>query len=587
MSAPGLNSRIAIIADDEELGRLLLAESVAAVGLESLSFADGPEALAAARAHDVAIVLLDVDMPGLDGNEVCRRLRAEARFSSVPIVIVTGHQDSDAIRSAFEAGATDFISKPVNWALLPRRLEYILRNAAAAEHIERLAYHDTLTGLPNRQRCMELMGAMFETATRANESVAVIYLDLNSFKRVNDTFGHSVGDEVLRTVAGRLTSTVANFSAQETRIEVARFGGDEFVILVRHALAHDVGMQIATACSAAFEQPIVYDSLEFYSAPSIGIAVYPADGADVATVLKHADTAMYQAKSGAAGFIASYAPAMSSRLRDWLELEARLRHAVHDDRLTLLYQPKFNLLDGRIVGVEALLRWRDEEYGDIAPTRFIEIAEDSGLILDLSAWVVRSACRQLRKWLDRGIRIPIAINCSGKELLHGNPARVVEMEAAAADVPTSLIEIEITESLLVKASTTVKNVLQRLRQLGCRIALDDFGTGYSSLAYITRFPPDRIKIDKAFVRDVDQSASDAAIANAILSLAKSLNLIVTAEGVERPGQLEWFRARGCQEVQGFLLSGPLTPAELERRYFAKSEEPAEPLWQDALRSNRG
>ncbi len=299
--------------------------------------------------------------------------------------------------------------------------------------------------------------------------------------------------------------------------------------------------------------------------------MYPDDGADVGTVLKHADTAMYQAKSGAAGPIATYAPAMSNRLQHWLELEAKLRRAVDNDLLTLVFQPKFSLQDNRLVGVEALLRWCDDEYGDISPTRFVEIAEDSGLIIDMSAWVVRAACRQLRKWLDLGFKIPVAINCSGKELLHGDPARVIETEAAAAGVPTSLIEVEITESLLVKDSVTVKNVLQRFRQLGCRIALDDFGTGYSSLAYITRFPPDRIKIDKAFVRDVDRSASDAAIANAILSLAKSLSLTVTAEGVERPGQLEWLRARGCNEVQGYLLSQPLTPAELERRFLAPPE----------------
>jgi diguanylate cyclase (GGDEF)-like protein len=524
--------------------------------------------LAAARANDPEIVLLDIDMPVLDGNEVCRRLRAEPRFSTVPIVIVTGHQDSAAVRRAFEAGATDFISKPVNWALLPHRLEYILRNAAAAERIERLAYYDTLTELPNRRRCIDLLGSMFSAAERARESVAVVYLDLNNFKRVNDTFGHSVGDEVLLTVASRLMSTLAAFAAHHPDVLVARFGGDEFVVAVRGAEARDVAHTIAAACRDAFVEPIVYDSLEFYSAPSIGLAVYPDDGADVDTVLKHADIAMYQAKSGAAGPIAVYAPAMSNRLQHWLELEAKLRRAVDNDLLTLVYQPKFSLQDNRLVGVEALLRWCDDEYGDIPPTRFVEIAEDSGLILDMSAWVVRAACRQLRKWLDVGLRIPVAINCSGKELLHGDPARVIEGEAAAAGVPTSLIEVEITESLLVKDSTTVKSVLQRFRQLGCRIALDDFGTGYSSLAYITRFPPDRIKIDKAFVRDVDRSASDAAIANAILSLAKSLNLTVTAEGVERPGQLEWLRARGCNEVQGYLLSEPLSVAELERRFLS-------------------
>jgi EAL domain-containing protein (putative c-di-GMP-specific phosphodiesterase class I) len=272
-------------------------------------------------------------------------------------------------------------------------------------------------------------------------------------------------------------------------------------------------------------------------------------------------------------------------MRDWLELEAKLRRAVDGDLLTLMFQPKFNLEDKRLVGVEALLRWCDDEYGDIPPTRFIEIAEDSGLILDMSAWVVRTACRQLRKWLDRGLRIPVAINCSGKDLLHGDPARVIETEAATADVPTSLIEVEITESLLVKDSATVKSMLKRFRQLGCRIALDDFGTGYSSLAYITRFPPDRIKIDKVFVRDVDRSASDAAVANAILSLARSLNITVTAEGIERPGQLEWLRSRGCHEAQGFLLSEPLTPRDLERRFLSISQAPAEaPQPKDTRRS---
>jgi diguanylate cyclase (GGDEF)-like protein len=521
--------------------------------------------------EDVAIVLLDVDMPGMDGFSVCKRLRAESRLATVPIVMVTGHEDSAAINLAFEAGATDFISKPVNWALLPHRLKYILRNASAAERIERLAYFDSLTGLPNRQRCIETAERLFAEAAESQESVAVIYLDLNSFKRVNDTFGHSVGDAVLRTVAGNLTRALESFKAVHEHVTVARFGGDEFVILLRHHAARALAVEIAAACCAAFKDPIVYEGLEFYSAPSIGLAVYPDDGDDVATVLKHADTAMYQAKTGSAAAVAVYTAAMSSRLRDWLDLEARLRHAVQDNLLQLQFQPKFGLRDNRVAGVEALLRWCDAEYGDISPNRFVEIAEESRLIIDMGSWVVRAACRQLREWMDRGIAVPIAINVSAKELLHGDPARVVEVEALAAGVPTSMIEIEITESLLVKDSTVVRSALERLRQLGCRIALDDFGTGYSSLAYITRFPPDRIKIDKAFVHNVDRSASDAAIANAILSLGASLNLIVTAEGIERPGQLEWLRARGCHEVQGFLLSRPLGARELEQQFLQDAD----------------
>jgi diguanylate cyclase (GGDEF)-like protein len=669
----------AIIADDEELGRLLMAESAAGSGLEPLTFDNGQAALDAALSREVAIILLDVDMPGMDGYSVCRRLRAEPRLATIPIVMVTGHEDAAAIGHAFEAGATDFISKPVNWALLPRRIEYILRNAAAvralaervsqvntlveaipdtlwvvtpdgnirwspnagptdatgaavlapperlpealesirrtaqdglqrklayreddpsglhrsfelrfnrreggdvvvlrqdtsertaaAEHIERLAYFDPLTSLPNRQRCIETAERLFGEAAASQQSVAVIYLDLNSFKRVNDTFGHSVGDAVLRTVAGKLALTLERFQAGCEHLSVARFGGDEFVILLRDAGARALAIQIADACAVKLQEPIEYGGLEFFSGPSIGLAVYPDDGADVATVLKHADTAMYQAKTGAAGSVAVYCPAMSSRLRDWLELEGRLRRAVQTDLLGLQFQPKFRLSDNRVVGVEALIRWCDADHGDISPVRFIEIAEDSGLIIDLGSWVVRAACRQLRKWLDRGIAVPVAVNVSAKELLFGDPARVVETEAAAFGVPTTLIEIEITESLLVKDSATVRSALEKLRQLGCRIALDDFGTGYSSLAYITRFPPDRIKIDKAFVNNVDRSASDGAVANAILSLGKSLNLIVTAEGIERTGQLEWLRARGCNEVQGFLLSRPLSAQDLENRYL--------------------
>jgi diguanylate cyclase (GGDEF)-like protein len=558
---------VAIIADDEETGRMLLAESVEQVGLAPLAYDNGKDALDAVLQYGAAIVLLDVEMPGLDGYAVCRRLRGDPRFATTPIVMVTGHEDPTAIGLAFDAGATDFMAKPVNWALLPRRLEYILRNAATAERIEKLAYFDALTGLPNRQRCLETAERQFALAAQSGEEVAVIYQDLNSFKRINDTFGHSVGDAVLCTVAGKLSGAVEALAAQPTHQSLARFGGDEFVILVRHKDARTLALRLAEKCSAAFREPILHEGLEFYSAPSIGIAVYPHDGGDLATVLKHADTAMYQAKTASATPIAVYVPAMSSRLRDWLELETRLRRAVQEERINLLFQPKFHLKDQRLSGVEALLRWCDDEHGEVSPVRFIEIAEDSGLILEMGSWVVRAACRQLRKWLDAGFSVPIAINVSGKEFLHGDPARVVEMEAAAAGVPTALIEIEITESVLVRDSAKVRNALERLRQLGCRIALDDFGTGYSSLAYITRFPPDRLKIDKAFIRNVDQSPSDAAIANAILSLAQTLGIVVTAEGVERPGQLEWLRARGCEEVQGFLLSRPVSAADLEARFL--------------------
>jgi diguanylate cyclase (GGDEF)-like protein len=461
--------------------------------------------------------------------------------------------------------------------LLPRRLAYILRNAAASERIERLAYFDTLTGLPNRQRCIDTAERLFADAALKQERVAIIYLDLNGFKRVNDTFGHSVGDAVLKNVADKLSRLLVPFQAAHDCVSVARFGADEFVVLVGDAEAATVATEIASACSAMLTDPIVNDGLEFYSAPSVGIALYPDHGPDVATVLKHADTAMNQARADASGSIVVYTAAMSARLRNWLDLEGRLRRAVHEDQLQLLFQPKFRLRDDEMVGVEALLRWCDAEHGEIPPTRFIEIAEDSGLIIELGNWVIRAVCRQLRAWQAAAPALPVAINVSGKELLHGDPARVIEVESAAAGIATALIEVEITESLLVKDSSRVRGALMRLRELGCRIALDDFGTGYSSLAYITRFPPDRIKIDKAFVHNLDRSASDTAIANAILSLGESLNVTVTAEGVERRGQLEWLRKRGCHEAQGFLLSRPLSASDFARRFLRADGGAAEPL----------
>jgi diguanylate cyclase (GGDEF)-like protein len=660
---------LVVIADDEHLGRLLLSEAVAAAGLVPLDHADGASALNAAMESDVSMVLLDVEMPGMNGVEVCRRLRSIPRFDSVPIVMVTGQDDAQEIRLAFEAGATDFIRKPVNWTLLPYRLAYILRNAAqvrtiaerelqirtlvealpdrlwivsadgeiewspqagfnqadaqpgdsyephtaiappaqmprvseairataadglrrrldygesagadqggsyelrlsrreggdvvvvrrdtsertaAARHIERLAYFDALTDLPNRQGFLEAAERHIAEAG-SNQGVALIYLDLNGFKRINDAFGHPVGDAVLRTVARKLSETVGGFPRANGQAILARFGGDEFVIVLRHAAARSMAIELAGECCASLQEPIAYEGLEFHAAPSIGIACYPDDGADLTTVLKHADTAMYQAKTGAAPAVAIYSPAMSSRLRDWFDLEARLRRAVLDDGLALQFQPKFRLADDRIVGVEALLRWCDGEFGEILPGQFVAIAEDSGLIIDLGAWVIRAACRQARAWADLGLAVPVAINVSGKE-------------------------IEITESLLIKDSPTVRATLDRFRSLGCRIALDDFGTGYSSLAYITRFPPDRIKIDKTFVRHVDESPGDAAIANAILSLGASLDLVVTAEGVERSGQLEWLRRRGCQEVQGFLLARPMAARAVEER-FLRAQLPAIP-----------
>ncbi len=688
MSGLSPDKPLAVIADDEDLGRLLLAESATAAGLTPLTFDNGIAALEAALSRDVAILLLDVEMPGMNGFDVCRRIRSVKR-ASLPIVMVTGLDDQTAINQAFEAGATDFVSKPVNWSLLPHRLAYILRNAdreakiltlvdampdslwvvspqgevrwtqgehatsrglknemsdaegslqvvipserlvdvlatirdtardalprrielrddgtstlgprscelrfslveggdvlvvrqdtsertAAARHIERLAFYDTLTGLPNRQHCIDSVTQSLSLAEVRDEGLALLYVDLNSFKRINDTFGHSIGDIVLQRVAAILSSVLGSVTAAVPTPFLARLGGDEFVIVVRHESPRAAAAEMATAICAALAEPIAYETVEFLAAPSIGISVYPDDGGDVETLLKHADTAMYQAKVSGGPKIIAYAPAMSARLRDSLELEYRLRRALRDDALDLRFQPKFRLVDGAVVGAEALLRWFDEELGEISPNRFIPVAEESGLIVDIGAWIMRSVCNQLRAWHADGIAVPVAVNVSGKELLFADPSRVIKTEAKQAGIPTSLIEVEITESVFVTDLTAARSSVNRIRQLGCKIALDDFGTGYSSLSYLTRFPPDRLKIDRSFIANVDRSESDAAIVKAIVSLAKTLDLFVTAEGIEREGQLQWLKSFGCDEAQGYLLAKPLPARDMEARFLRYQAQP--------------
>ena len=278
MSAAMRRQRSAIIAHADPFHRRLLAEATAGVGLEPYVYDNGAEALAAALSADVALVLLDEAAAGMDGYSVCSRLRTEAHLTLIPLVLLTKQDDASAIGRAFDAGATDFISTPINWGLLSRRLSYILRNAATAERIERLAYFDPLTGLPNRQRCVETAERLFAEAARCDESVAVVYMDLNSFKRINDTFGHSAGDAVLQTVAGRLVGLI---QSERGHVSVARFGGDEFVILLRDPDARARALEMVERCCKIFQDPILYDGLEFHSAPSIGIAVYPDDGTGI------------------------------------------------------------------------------------------------------------------------------------------------------------------------------------------------------------------------------------------------------------------------------------------------------------------
>jgi|GEM_PF-1012861 len=682
---------IALIADDDAAVRLMLAEAVEQAGLASIVVADGAQALETGLRTRFTVALLDVEMPGLDGYAVCRGLRQTRHGSTAQILMITGLDDARSVERAFEAGATDFIAKPLNWPLMPHRLRYVLRNAAALdelrfreaenrtllqaipdrihvlspdgrvlralghldaaagadepdgprdidalvpaelvtrarqalreaaagseprpqdfeqcgsdgapryyqmryfrardgeiiamrqdvtlhrrqeERIRQLAYFDQLTGLPNRQCFTERVGALAPSASEPGSELAIVHLDLNGFRRVNETFGHKIGDEILQVVAERVQRCLSGAAADGAATECARFGGDEFVMSLYCAGARERAIELAKACGAVLSLPVEIRDQDVFMEPSIGIAVSPQDGSDVETLLKNADTAMHQVKSRqAAGFLV-YARTMSSRAEEWLALDSHLRHAVRDEMFEIYYQPKVQLAGGALVGVEALLRWFHPELGAISPGRFIPLAEESGLILDLGGWLIKAVCRQLRHWQDRGLNARIAFNLSGKELLHGDPVRLLREATEASGVDPSCLEAEITESVLITDLARGRSALADLRALGCRIALDDFGTGYSSLAYLRRFPPDTLKVDRVFISNVHRDRGDAAIVEAILALAASLGVTVVAEGIEEQAQVDWLCARGCALGQGFLLGKPMPAHRLEALYLNEAD----------------
>jgi diguanylate cyclase (GGDEF)-like protein len=562
-----------LIADDDEINLLLMRETLESAGFEVVAAGEGAEALKLAQTQRLDAALLDVQMPHVDGLEVCRRLRAAAATRFLPIVVITGRDDPESIERTYESGATDFISKPVNWTLIPHRLRYILRNAETDRRMRHLAYFDPLTGLPNRQSFAEAVG---EALARVGESaarggVAVLQIELGGLRRVAETFGTEIGEQVMRALARKLPSQLASRVRAAFRIDVACTAAEEFAVLVVGPDAGVLATEVAEAVARGFDEPVRVMEHEFFLRPTVGVAGFPEHGIDAKTLMMHAATARYHAQdAGGAQVHATYSRSMSSRARERIKLDAELRRAIRDEQLVLHFQPKLRASDGSLAGVEALLRWFHPDLGEISPARFIPIAEESGLILDIDEWTLQSACRQLRNWQLNGMETTVAVNVSGKHFLYGDPSVVAARELAASQVRPADLTIEITEGVLLRDAARVRQGLDAVRALGCKVAVDDFGTGYSSLAYLRGFPVDSLKIDRAFVQRVHSDPVDAAICTAVLALARSLGLVVTAEGVEIEEQRVWLARHGCDELQGFLFSRAVSPVEIERRYGSQT-----------------
>ena len=425
------------------------------------------------------------------------------------------------------------------------------------EKLHHLAHHDSLTGLPNRMLLLARLEHSLEHAGREGCNVAVMFLDLDHFKKVNDSLGHPVGDKLLQMVASRLLGSVRKDDT------VARLGGDELTVILGSL---DGANYAATAAKNILERlakPYHLEGQDVFVSASIGISVYPQDGKDTTSLLKNADTAMYMAKNEGRQRYRFYSREMTDTAHEALTLESQLHRALEREELFLHYQPQISLRDGRIVGVEALLRWQHPEIGLVSPDKFIPLAEQNGLIGPIGKWVLHTACSQAKAWQNQDLpRVRMSVNLSGRQLAQPDIVDEVREALEATGLAPACLELELTESSVMTQAGQAAGTLDALRALGTTIAIDDFGTGYSSLAYLKRFPVDRLKIDRSFVRDIPQDTNDVALAKAIIVLAQSLNLEVVAEGVETKAQRELLKALGCQEMQGFLFSAPRKASDM-------------------------
>jgi diguanylate cyclase (GGDEF)-like protein/PAS domain S-box-containing protein len=432
----------------------------------------------------------------------------------------------------------------------------ITERKRAEQELRYLANFDTLTGLPNRALLSERLARAIVRARRHDTMVAVLFLDLDRFKEINDSLGHTAGDRILKAVAARLQTTTKPTDT------VSRLGGDEFTVVIEDITSEQDALEVARRILDAFVRPLVVDERsEINITPSIGISVYPAHGLAPTDLLKHADTAMYQAKAIGRNTFLVYTEAMETQTRQRANITAALRRALDRDEFQLLYQPRLSLSRGRITGVEALLRWHSEELGEMKPNDFIQIAEETGMILRIGEWVMREACRTLAQWRHDGLAdVAIAVNVSVLQLLRGNICGLISAVLAETGAPADRLELELTETMVMENAAETRNILSQLRELGVSLAIDDFGTGYSSLVYLKQLPIDMLKIDKGFIADLTSDADDEAITTTIITMAHSLGLSVIAEGVETQQQLDFLREHDCDEIQGFWLSQPLDEA---------------------------
>ncbi len=548
-----------LIVDDDRGMRFALRRVVESVGYQVEEAANGSQAIAFCEHQIPDLILIDALMPRMDGFAACMKIREKPDCKRIPVLMITALDDEASIERAFKAGATDYIPKPVHFGLLRQRITRLLQASQAEKRVHQLAYHDSLTELPNRTFFMEHLSSVLQRQRANGELVALLFLDLDRFKLINDTLGHDIGDQLIRAASGRISGCVRNGDL------VARLGGDEFTILLEGIYSTDEVAGIAEKICRVLSQPFVFSGRKMHISASIGIAISPDHGTDVHTLLKRADTAMFQAKEEG-GSYRFYRSGMGSVVSKRLELETDLRRALENGEFLIHYQPQLDLHTGRFVGMEALVRWPHAKHGLIPPAEFIPLAEETGLIIPLGDHILRTACSQTKRWLDEGQpALRVAVNLSAIQLEKNRLSTRVAAILEETGLPSKQLELEITESIIMRQADGVISTLEELRDLGVTLAIDDFGTGYSSLSYLRHFPIDVLKIDRSFVPDSTTHPGDVAVITSIISLAQKLHLTVLAEGVETKEQYKFLKSQGCDLVQGNYIGEPLSPEMFEQR----------------------
>jgi diguanylate cyclase (GGDEF)-like protein/PAS domain S-box-containing protein len=678
---------LVLVAEDDPASRMLAVRTLQGAGFAVAEAADGEEAVARFGETRPDLVLMDVMMPGLDGFTTCRRIRDAPGGETVPVLMLTALDDHASIERAFEAGATDFVTKPVRWATLTHRLRYMLRASAVGEALRRsearlanaqriarlgqwewdlttdtvicsavvfgifgtapeafggtfdaftanahrddrerlvravraaveraaplhvdyrilrpagnlhvvhleaevvtddagdavrvvgtiqditerheaeeriryLAMHDSLTDLPNRVLFKERLGRTLAGARGADRKAAVLFVGLDRFNRINASLGYDVGDELLKEAAVRLTACLTQGLAAGIETEISRFGGDEFTVVLKNVRGPEDVAAAARRILDALSRAYLLGGREVVTTTSIGIALAPEDGTVVNALLRNADAALRHAKGRGKNTFQFYTAAMNADAERRLDLENKLRKALDNRELHLHYQPQVDIRSGRIVGVEALLRWQQAELGAVSPADFVPLAEETGLIVPIGEWVLSAACAQGTRWRDAGLpEVQVAVNLSARQFWQDDLAPTVARVLVETGLAPRLLELELTESTFMQDAEAAIATLRDLKDMGVAVAVDDFGTGYSSLGYLRRFPIDALKIDRSFIHDVTTSPDSAAITRTVIAMGRGLKLRVVAEGVETAEQFAFLAAEGCHHAQGYLLSRPVT-----------------------------